>query len=365
MAYQNEKQTQAAGQDESLRPEEQLVPEQRFSMLPNSLMMATPMTPPPGTPNSVMREMLDPQIPSAEAEADRLSAGIRHGTPDSVRKEMGKRLGSDFSSVRFHTGPESIRRNRSMGSVAYTRGSDIFFGSRGFDPSVGAHELVHTVQQGAVSGHVSQSVPYGTIQRNKFTDFFKKHFGSKKAADNPAQDPVHEESSPGPEAGRDDRKKKPGLFRRFLNKFSGKKEVTERHAPAAEPLSSSEDSEHIPERTTDEAATTNPVSEAPAPSTSSKAEAPEPATGEPEPAPEAPAPVTVVESETPKPAAGETKPAPESAHEEGTAPKKNNEFPEIGSEIRLPLEDNKLLTGIVVDIKPRSDLTTTTTTTTT
>ena len=52
-----------------------------------------------------------------------------------------------------------------MGSRAYTRGSDVYFGSGGFSPSVAAHELVHTVQQGAVSGHVSQSVPFGTIQR--------------------------------------------------------------------------------------------------------------------------------------------------------------------------------------------------------
>ncbi len=166
MAYQNEKQTKTPGQDEKQRPEKRHFPEQPSFGLPNSFMTAMPVPPPPGTPNSVMRELMAPQIPDAEAEADRLSAGIRSGTPNSIRREMGSRLGSDFSSVRFHTDPESIRRNDFMGSLAYTRGSDVFFGSDGFSPSVAAHELVHTVQQGAVPGRVTQSVPFGTVQRD-------------------------------------------------------------------------------------------------------------------------------------------------------------------------------------------------------
>ncbi|MBQ6509859.1 MAG: DUF4157 domain-containing protein [Flexilinea sp.] len=123
------------------------------------------MMPPSGTPNSVMRESLDPQIGAAEAEADRLSAGIRSGSPDTVRRQMGGRLGTDFSSVRFHSDPQSVKENEAIGARAYTRGSDIYFGRGGFDPSVAAHELVHTVQQHAVPGCVSRSVPAGTVQR--------------------------------------------------------------------------------------------------------------------------------------------------------------------------------------------------------
>ncbi|MBQ6480692.1 MAG: DUF4157 domain-containing protein [Anaerolineaceae bacterium] len=165
MADQNEKQTQAPEREQKARPEEQFVPEQGSFGLPNSLMMMGIPLPPSGTPNSVMRELLDPQIPDAEEEADRLSRGIRYGTPNSVRRQMGSRLGSDFSSVKFHTDSESIRRNDFMGSRAYTRGRDVYFGRDGFDPSVGAHELVHTVQQNAVSGTVSLQVPFGTVQR--------------------------------------------------------------------------------------------------------------------------------------------------------------------------------------------------------
>lgn len=165
MAYQDKKQSYNIRQDKKARPEEQFVPEQSSFRMPNSFMMSAPV-PPPGTPNSVMREMLDPQIPEAEAEADRLSAGINSGTLNSVRREMGNRLGSDFSSVHFHTDSNSIRRNEFMGSRAYTRGNNIYFGRDGFQPSVAAHELVHTVQQGAVPGRAAMSVPFGTVQRD-------------------------------------------------------------------------------------------------------------------------------------------------------------------------------------------------------
>ena len=177
MAYQNEKQAQKPKQYEKQCPEEQRIPEQAYFGMPNSSLMAMPV-PPPGMPNSVMREMLsERQIPAAETEAERLSAGIRSGTPNSVRKEMGRRLGSDFSSVRFHTGPESVRKNEAMGARAYTKGNDVFFGRGGFDASVGAHELVHTVQQGAVHGHVSQTAAYGTVQMMpKWLERIKRHF---------------------------------------------------------------------------------------------------------------------------------------------------------------------------------------------
>jgi len=135
----------------------------RFSGIPNSLVHSAPL-PPPAMPNSIMREMLDPGISAAEEEADRLSAGISYGSPNSVMREMGSRLGSDFSSVRFHSDPGSIRKNEAMGSRAFTQGNDIYFGKGGFEPRIAAHELVHTVQQGASRGSVSRSVAPGTVQ---------------------------------------------------------------------------------------------------------------------------------------------------------------------------------------------------------
>lgn len=165
MAYQSERKTANEKQNGKPLQEEKRDPEFIASRIPNSQMMSMPVPPPSGTPNSVMREMMNPQISAAEDEADRLSAGIISGTPNSIRKEMGSRLGSDFSSVHFHTGPDSIQRNMMMGSRAYTRGNDIYFGKGGFEPRVAAHELVHTVQQGAARGSVGISVAPGTVQR--------------------------------------------------------------------------------------------------------------------------------------------------------------------------------------------------------
>ena len=113
-------------------------------------------------PNSVVSRIM--QVPKAEAEADRLSAGVTSGTPTSVRREMGGRLGADFSGVRFHSGPSSVRQSEALGAQAWTQGRDVYFGKGGFTASLAAHELVHTVQQGAVRGNVSQSMPAGSVQ---------------------------------------------------------------------------------------------------------------------------------------------------------------------------------------------------------
>ena len=211
MAYQSEKQTQGPVQDAKALPEEQFLPGESLYGLPNSSLMAAAGPPPPGFPNSVMREMFsDRQIPAAEAEADRLSAGITSGTPESVRSRMGRRLGSDFSSVRFHSGPESVRTSESMGARAYTRGSDVYFGRGGFDPAVAAHELVHTVQQRAVTGHVSQSVSFGTVQMWK--SWTNKLVDQVKESESPKLEEEQREN-----AAAHGRPVKVGLWQRFRN----------------------------------------------------------------------------------------------------------------------------------------------------
>ena len=113
-------------------------------------------------PNSVVSRIME--LPDAEAEADRLSEGVTSGTPASVRREMGGRLGADLSGVRFHSGPSSVRQSEALGAQAWTQGRDVYFGRSGFTPSLAAHELVHTVQQGAVRGNASVSMPLGAVQ---------------------------------------------------------------------------------------------------------------------------------------------------------------------------------------------------------
>ncbi len=74
---------------------------------------------------------------------------------DGVRSSMEQGFGADFGGVRVHTGGQADELNRSLNARAFTTGSDIFFGKGQYDPgSTGgqeliAHELTHTVQQGA------------------------------------------------------------------------------------------------------------------------------------------------------------------------------------------------------------------------
>ena len=124
----------------------------------------------PAVPNSAalsqVQERAQAQIPAAEAEADRLSASVSSGGPEAVKAAIGRRLGADFSGVRFHTGETAEAKASAMDARAYTSGADIYFGAGGFDPAVAAHELVHTVQQGAVAAATpTMSTPMGGVQR--------------------------------------------------------------------------------------------------------------------------------------------------------------------------------------------------------
>ena len=113
-------------------------------------------------PNSLVQRILEDQ--EAESEANRLSKGLTSTTPDEVMREMGSRLGADFTNVQFHSDSLSMNRSQAMGARAWAQGRNVYFGKGGFSPSVAAHELVHTVQQGAVQGNVSRSVPSNTVQ---------------------------------------------------------------------------------------------------------------------------------------------------------------------------------------------------------
>ena len=119
------------------------------------------------------QHFLDNQIPTAEAEADRIAASVSGArTPEEVKTQLGEKMGADFSNVTFHTDSAALKQADAMGARAYTSGSDVYFGSGGFDPGVAAHELVHTVQQGMVgSAMQTTSAPTGGVQMK--SHFFK------------------------------------------------------------------------------------------------------------------------------------------------------------------------------------------------
>lgn len=72
-----------------------------------------------------------------------------------VNAEMSQKIGADFSNVRIHTSSQAVQMSDAIGAQAFTYGRDIYFNEGKYSPesSVGkhllAHELTHTVQQGA------------------------------------------------------------------------------------------------------------------------------------------------------------------------------------------------------------------------
>ncbi len=74
---------------------------------------------------------------------------------DSTSLFMGTRIGADFSNVRVHTDSNAVNMSNELSAQAFTHGRDIYFNEGKYDPdtssgkSLLAHELTHTVQQGA------------------------------------------------------------------------------------------------------------------------------------------------------------------------------------------------------------------------
>jgi len=95
--------------------------------------------------------------PSSSSFEKRLNSRKGGGSPlpSSVRRDMEPRFGADFGGVRIHTDDEAARMSREMNAHAFTHGSDIYFNNGRFDAGsragkmLLAHELTHTIQQGA------------------------------------------------------------------------------------------------------------------------------------------------------------------------------------------------------------------------
>ena len=90
---------------------------------------------------------------SSQLESSRGSGNV---LPDHTRAEMESNFGVDFSNVRVHTGQQAVQMNQSLNAQAFTHGNNVYFNQGKYQPDTTegrkliAHELTHTIQQGAV-----------------------------------------------------------------------------------------------------------------------------------------------------------------------------------------------------------------------
>ncbi|MBI3510708.1 MAG: DUF4157 domain-containing protein [Bacteroidetes bacterium] len=91
------------------------------------------------------------------------SKGSGSPLPAHVQRDMGSKMGADFSDVKIHTGSNAHEMSESINARAFTHGQDIYFKNGNYDPASAqgkellAHELVHTRQQkGAVNRKIQR-----------------------------------------------------------------------------------------------------------------------------------------------------------------------------------------------------------------
>jgi hypothetical protein len=91
------------------------------------------------------------------AEAMARARGQGDPLPPLVMDRMQSRFGADFQGIRIHTDSAAVQITRALRAQAVTRGPEIFFNAGRFQPESSggaellAHELTHTLQQGAAT----------------------------------------------------------------------------------------------------------------------------------------------------------------------------------------------------------------------
>ena len=138
---------------------------------------------------AVIQRSATPAAASGGDVPARIQASLAGGTPlpASVRRFMEPRFKASFANVRVHTDANAASLSRQLAAQAFTTGNHIFFARDQFQPETAAgreliaHELAHTIQQGAVAREPTTSVQRqedltltpqsrGLIQRLGFSD---------------------------------------------------------------------------------------------------------------------------------------------------------------------------------------------------
>lgn len=107
------------------------------------------------------------------------------GSPmeSTTKNEMESGFGTEFKDVRIHTDNTAVQMSEQLGAQAFTHGSDIYFNEGKYKPGTDsgkhllAHELTHTLQQGAsVQGKMIQKNDGETDVPTNPDDILKKFY---------------------------------------------------------------------------------------------------------------------------------------------------------------------------------------------
>lgn len=125
-----------------------------------------PMPTPPNAPaNQAQRASQTPSTPEVTPQIEQnISQMQQGGQPLSGEDQafFGSRMGADLSNVRVHTDAAAVQTSRDLNAKAFTVNNHIAFNQGEYAPQsqdgrhLLAHELTHTLQQGAVSRSIQR-----------------------------------------------------------------------------------------------------------------------------------------------------------------------------------------------------------------
>ena len=113
--------------------------------------------------------------PAHIAEAIQHTKGKGQALPAETLAYMNHSFGADFSDVHIHHDEQAAGMNQELSAQAFTHGGDIYFNKGKYNTSstegkfLLAHELTHTIQQGAVAhqGGEAAAQTAGTAVQNR------------------------------------------------------------------------------------------------------------------------------------------------------------------------------------------------------
>jgi hypothetical protein len=107
-------------------------------------------------PISKIQRSSDGGMQAGAGFSSKLAAGSQGSSmADPVKTHMESAFQADFSAVRIHTGTEAAEMSSDIGAQAFAYNNHIYFNDNKYQPDSGegrfllAHELTHTIQQGA------------------------------------------------------------------------------------------------------------------------------------------------------------------------------------------------------------------------